>query len=316
MSTPPNARGYGRTRAKFILIGEHSVVHGRPAIAMPLPSLTMDAIAEAAPGPLRLESAYYSGPLAEAPATVAAPAAAIRATLRHLGAAPSGVRVVTDSTIPAERGLGSSAATAGAIVHALADLYDRSLSPSEHFELVQVAERVAHGSPSGLDAVATDASHPVWFQNGLASELPLRMGACFVIADTGVRGRTKDAVADVRALLRSRPVWAGERIDRLEGLTREAARDLAEDRPAQLGARMSQAHLALRELGVSSRELDSLVAAAEAAGALGAKLTGGGQGGCMVALAADEDAGRRIAAALQSAGATRSWVYDTLLSPA
>jgi mevalonate kinase len=305
--------GTGHTRAKFILMGEHSVVYGHPAIALPLPALAMDVEVSSGQGVPRIRSEYYSGPLADAPPTLAGPLAAVTAASDAFDVPLDGLLVDIESSIPAERGLGSSAATAGAIVHAFAAAAGRSLSDREHFDLVQVAERVAHGTPSGLDAVATNSRVPVFFQDGTTSALPMSLQGSFVIADTGIRGRTRVAVSDLRRLREERPRWANGRIDRLGALAREAAEDLRLARADALGARMTEAHTILGELRVSSEDLDALVVAATGAGALGAKLTGGGQGGCIVALAANPSAAAEVVSALHAAGAARSWVYDTMV---
>lgn len=309
--TPGRSTGTGSTRAKVILMGEHAVVYGEPAIALPLASLPMRATARRQDGPLTLESVLYSGPLADAPEMLAAPRAAVEATLDHLGLMRHGITLSTESTIPAARGLGSSAATAGALAFALADLAGRALTAQEHFDLVQVGERVAHGNPSGLDARATTSTDPLWFQAGAMRPLDLRLRAYLVVADTGVHGRTRAAVADVRSFRERHPARGAELIADLGRLTCEVVDDLALDRPAELGTRMTLAHRALAELGVSSPELDRLVDTALAHGALGAKLTGGGQGGCLLALAADAASAGTIAAALRRARAPRTWLHRT-----
>jgi mevalonate kinase len=303
--------GTGSTRAKAILVGEHAVVYGEPAIALPLASLPMRATVRREAGPLGIESVLYSGTLADAPEELSAPRAAIEATLDHLGLPHRDLVLSTESTIPAARGLGSSAATAGALALALADLAGVTLTAQEHFDLVQVGERVAHGSPSGLDARTTASTEPVWFQGGETRSLDLRLQAHLVIADTGVHGRTRLAVAEVRAFRERHPARGAQLITELGQITRDTVDDLALDRPVALGERMTRAHHALAELGVSSPELDTLVATALDAGALGAKLTGGGQGGCLLALASDAASAGTIAAALRRAGAPRTWLHRT-----
>ena len=305
--------GTGHTRAKFILMGEHSVVYGRSAIALPLPALSMDVEIVETDGPVRIASALYSGELADAPADLAGPVAAIRAAGDAFGVPRRNLTVSIESSIPAERGLGSSAASAGAIVHAFAAAGGRVITDREHFDLVQVAERVAHGTPSGLDAVATNSRVPVLFRDGLAESLPMSLGASFVIADTGVKGRTRESVSAVRGLRDERPRWAEARIDRLGALTDGAVDDLAEGSAARLGEKMSEAHALLSDLGVSSEDLDILVTAATGAGALGAKLTGGGRGGCIVALVESPAHAMAVSRSLVDAGARGTWVYDTMV---
>ncbi len=301
-----------RAHAKVILLGEHAVVHGGPAIALPVHGLTLTASVTSTERPLWIDSVLYRGPVAAAPTLLAAPITAITATLQRLGAPATGLTVRVDGEIPAERGLGSSAAVAAAIITAIAAHHAVSFDDDERFALVQAAERVAHGNPSGLDARAVVCEAPMWFQAGAARPLHCAFGGVFVIGDSGVHGRTREAVTAVGALKAAEPERVGAMLARIDQHAAAAAHDLARDQRRALGERMSAVHELLRELSVSSAELDALVAAAREAGALGAKLTGGGRGGCVLALADDEPAAARIAAALRAAGAERTW----LLHPA
>ncbi len=295
-------RGTGDSHAKLILVGEHVVVYGEPAIAVPLPGLTVTATATAIAGPVRLDSDL---PLSEAEA--AAPRQAIRAVLDQLRLPDADLRVRIDSSVPPGRGLGSSAATAGAIVAAVADLHGRQLGRDERYELVQAAERVAHGAPSGLDARATSAAGPIWFQRGRAEAIELASPLHLVVADTGVHGSTRQAVADVAELHRDQPELARGLTAELGALTHAARGALREGDSAQVGGLLSRAQRLLARLGVSSPEIENLVAAAEQGQALGAKLSGGGQGGCIVALAATADHGEALRQELLAAGAAAAW---------
>jgi mevalonate kinase len=303
-----SATGTGSAHAKFILLGEHAVVYGRPAIGMPLPRMWVRAEARLVDGPLRLETDTYTGALNEAQSSFDTLGAAVRNTLKFFGHAETGVTVSVHGEIPIGRGLGSSAAVAHAIVESIRELLGAELDEDERFELVQSAERVAHGTPSGLDARATREPGPFLFENGAVTGLDVGFGGAFVIADTGVRGSTKTAVGDVAAFGRARPERSALLLDQLEQLTRDAAADLADDRREALGSRMTRAHRILSELGAGHESIDRLVDAAVAAGALGAKLTGGGQGGCVVALVRTAEEAAGIVEALGSAGAVACWV--------
>ncbi|GAB2460471.1 mevalonate kinase [Conyzicola lurida] len=300
--------GTGSAHAKFILLGEHAVVYGRPAIGMPLPRMWVRAVARVTDGPLLLETDIYTGPLAEAPASFDAVGAAIRNALVHFGQPESHVEVCVHGDVPIGRGLGSSAAVAHAIVEAIRELFGGTLDDDERFELVQSAERVAHGNPSGLDARATRAPAPILFEQGAVTSLDVAFGGVFVIADTGIRGSTKIAVGDVAAYGVANPERSAALLDQLEQLTRDAAVDLAGDRRKELGGRMSRAHAILTELGAGHESITRLVDAAVGAGALGAKLTGGGQGGCVVALVASSADAAGVVDALTAAGAVNCWV--------
>ena len=304
--------GTATTHAKFILIGEHSVVYAKPAIAYPLLSLPLTATVTEGAHTTRLRSALYSGDAEHAPAALHAPFAAITAALDFFGYHGLPVTVTIESFVPPERGLGSSAATAGAIVQAIAGYLGARLSPADRFALTQAAERVAHGRPSGLDAEATTAMGPIRFENGIATAIEHAGAGTYVIADTGIRGGTRPAVAAVRQQVEAGSSSTRGAIEQLAVLTDEVESALTRNDIAAIGSRMTAAHRLLQDLGVSAPALDTLVTAALQHGALGAKLTGGGQGGCIVALAADAAQAATIGHALADAGAVRTWASNTV----
>lgn len=299
--------GTGSATGKVILFGEHAVVYGQPAIAVPVAALTVQADVTAAADVSTLDSALYTGPIADVPARLRPTAVALDAALAALGTPDAPVFLRIRSDVPAERGVGSSAAVAAAVVGAVADLLGIRLDAERHHELVQVAERAAHGTPSGLDARAVRAPGPIWFRNGAVEPLAVASPLVFVIADTGVPGQTGDAVAAVRAQRVADPDATDRRIATLGGLADAARADLAGGDAASLGRHMTQAHAELGALGVGHPALDALADAALAAGALGAKLTGGGRGGCLIALASDADHAELLARALRDAGAADVW---------
>ena len=331
--------GYGETCAKVILFGEHSVVYGHSAVALPLKNLRMRAtvIADdcgsaanpASPqthssqtqspqtqSPLPLDSRItlsclgFTGKLSEIPPRFSSIRAAIHAALEFAGWNGESLHVTTESDFPPERGLGSSAASAGAVIRAILDYYGARASEDEIFALTQSAERVAHGRSSGLDATATSASWPVRFKRGEFSRMDICMRAWLVLADSGRKGMTRETVEALRAKLDAHPCEVGAQLDDLGAIAVEAEDDLALGRAENMGARMNRAHKILADLGVSTPQLDKLVRAACDHGALGAKLTGGGGGGCVIALADSADAAERVSAALRNAGACGTWIVD------
>ncbi|MCT9820233.1 mevalonate kinase [Microbacterium sp. W1N] len=312
LDAPAPARGFahpaiGRAGGKAILFGEHSVVYGHPAIAVPLPEVAVRAAVQLTTGAGRLRSALYTGPLTRAPQRLLPTVTALDAALSALCPPGTSALLEVESDIPAERGLGSSAAVAAAVISAVAEAAGVALSRDERFELIQIAERAAHGRPSGLDARAVCATQPLWFQAGAVRDLPLGAPLHLVVADTGVRGRTGEAVAAVRERLAADPHDTGAQLGELGALADAAGAQLrVGDLPA-VGAAMDRAHAVLDLLGVSDPALDRLASAARQAGALGAKLTGGGRGGCVVALAPGRDEADRIAGALRRTGAAAVW---------
>lgn len=300
------ATGRGFAHAKAILLGEHAVVYGAPAIALPVPSLRVEATATRIAGASVLDTEISLGPLDPADPL----GTTVLETLAHLGAGADGVKVVVRGTLPIGRGLGSSAAAANAIVDAVAALHGAVLSDADRFELVQRGERVAHGTPSGLDARATSAAAPILFTAGRVEHPTVRFGGSFVVADTGARGSTRTAVADVRAFVDARPERGRALLDQLEAGTLAGVADLANDRREALGQRMNEAQTVLEELGVGHPAITALIETAATAGALGAKLTGGGQGGCIITLADGPAGAERISQALLEAGALGTWTID------
>nr|WP_082406130.1 mevalonate kinase [Microbacterium sp. No. 7] len=302
---PPS--GVGHASAKAILFGEHAVVFGEPAIAVPVRSLTASVRLHRTDGSARLDSALYHGPLHTAPLRLDVTTTALHAVLDHLGEPGAAVAMTIESTIPVERGLGSSAAVSAAIVHAALDAWRTTADDETIHELIQVSERRAHGSPSGLDARAVRATGPLWFQRGAVAGLEVATPLHLVIADSGVRGRTREAVQGVADRREADAATIDALIGALGGLSVAARDDLARGDLPRIGAGMSEAHRLLVELGVGDPALDHLARAAAGAGALGAKLTGGGRGGCVLALATDADHATAIAAHLRGAGASAVW---------
>jgi mevalonate kinase len=307
--------GVGHAHGKAILLGEHAVVYGAPALAIPLPELTATATVRrfSCPGDGPDEFSFAMAGPGAGPVTPLAVAG-----LRHLATEfkqRTGVTericvdVLIDCTIPQGRGLGSSAACARAVVLALADVFGRDLDPAAVFALVQSSETVAHGRASGIDALATGAASPLYFRAGTGRELPMqRSGAVFVIADSGAGGSTKDAVELVRRTFERDPGHRETFIREVSELTHAAVDDLADGRWTDFGERLTANHRLLRDLGISTDPIDALVEAALAGGGLGAKLSGGGLGGCMIALAGDSHTAETVVRKLHRAGAGRTWV--------
>ncbi|MFT4232775.1 MAG: mevalonate kinase [Leucobacter sp.] len=306
--TGGEATGVGTAHAKAILFGEHAVVYGAPAIAVPLHQLEVETMIRSTPGAeLRIESELFAGTASSAPDRLRPVVTAVRAALRGVGAEGEQVQLRVRSAIPHGRGLGSSAAVAAAIARAAADLVGVELGADEFHEIVQRAERVAHGNPSGIDARAVAAEGPIRFHGGRVSTTGVGAPLTFVLADSGVPGSTAAAVGGVRERRAADPAPMDRMISQLADIAEGSVLDLELGDRAALGARMLEAHELLGRIGVSTVQLDSLVDAARAAGAHGAKLTGGGLGGCVLALADSEDQAEHIALALRAAGAPRTW---------
>ncbi|MGW4380742.1 mevalonate kinase [Kitasatospora sp. NPDC004531] len=279
---------------KVILFGEHAVGRGRPAVAVPLDrTLALTATLRHCPAGARTAGAPADPRLG----------AAIALAAGGFGLDPDEVAVHVDSEVPAGCGLGSSAALSTALLRALADLTGRRLGRDELWERATAVEAAFHGTSSGLDVAAVVLDVPVWFDPAARPRaVPLAVGRdlALVVAATGDRRSTADQIRRVRRYENDRPDTARHAFRRLGALA-AAGRDTlrAGDLPA-LGVLLDEAHAQLAGLGLSTPALDRARAAARAAGALGAKLTGAGGGGAIVALA--PDAPQAVVRALRAAG--------------
>jgi len=171
--------------------------------------------------------------------------------------------------------------------------------------LVYEVERLYHGTPSGIDNTVVATERPVYFVRGQGAE-PLAVGAPFtlLIADTGVRSSTKVAIERVRRAWERNRARFDALFDQVSDIVIEAREAITCGNIAALGPLMDENHDLLVEMGVSSPKLDDLVETARFAGALGAKLSGAGRGGCIIVLAED-DLRAEVADALVEAGAVR-----------
>ena len=296
---------------KIILFGEHAVVHGQPAIAAPLPSVQAHAVVRPrrAGNGLMIVAANLGRTIVVRPRPEPnehALATAARLLVTRLDRPLPDCEVLIHSTIPVASGLGSGAAVTTALLGALSIYLERPLALETLNGLVYEIEKLHHGTPSGIDNTVIVYQRPVYFVRGQDIET-FKIGGRLhlIVADTGVASPTHLAVGDVGKLYAADPECIGPIFARIGAIARAAREAIERGEVETIGGLMRENHGLLRELTVSSEELDRLVAAAEDAGALGAKLSGGGRGGNLIALATPERM-QGVAEALTKAGATRT----------
>ena len=284
--------GVGQAHSKIILIGEHAVVYGYPAISLPLLEVEVTCRVVPATTPWRL---FEEDTLSMA----------VYASLEYLNITDAYIRCQIDSAIPEKRGMGSSAAISIAAIRAVFDYYQAEL-PRDVLEiLVNRAEMIAHMNPSGLDAKTCLSDQPIRFIKNVGfEELAMDLSAYLVIADTGVYGHTREAIQVVE----SKGKEALPFLYALGELTQQAEEAIKARDAVMLGEILTKAHGNLREIGVSSLEADALVETALQHGALGAKMSGGGLGGCIIALVADYHQAQDLAERLEEKGAVQTWI--------
>jgi mevalonate kinase len=301
---------------KIILFGEHAVVYGFPALAVPVTQVQATATVDVNPGSgIRIEAPDIgiSAELSDLPINqpLAAAVSAVFSTLSVSHPAPCTIHI--QSSIPVASGLGSGAAVSVSIIRALSEYLGKPLPDDRVNNLAFEIEKLHHGTPSGIDNSVITYAHPVFFRKGFPMHI-LRVGAEFtiVIGDTGISASTRQSVAAVRELhVKDSTHW--DAVFRQVGEIADNARQAVERGDVSvLGELMDANHALLQKMTVSCPELDRLVDAARQSGALGAKLSGGGRGGNMIALVVNDHA-QQVARSLSSAGAVRTII--TTLQP-
>ena len=295
----------GLGHGKIILLGEHSVVYGRPAIAA---GFTPGCSASAETHTVDTLSVEPWGVQVEA---ARSEADAERELLRrafaeicdHYHAPRAALHVRAHLQIPSGAGLGGSAALSVAILRAM----DAQLSrTSNHDELLAASmawERVFHGNPSGIDSAMAISGGLALYRRGEPLE-PIRMSRTvrLIVANSGERASTKDMVASVaRQHERSRAL-AEQRFDAIAALVMNGRTALKTGDHKSLGQLMDLNQALLNAFLLSTNKLEHMCRLARSSGALGAKLTGSGGGGCIIALAPDPQVGQDITRALRDGG--------------
>ena len=298
---------------KIILFGEHAVVYGRPAIAVPLTHIRATATIQA----VRSRGVILVAPDLgiERNLDEAGPDDALALTVKQVQTAARLQRlpdmsIVVTSDIPIAAGLGSGAAITAATTRALAHFLGLEALASDRWisDLTFEVEKIHHGTPSGIDNTVVAYERPVYFvrqepQNLIETfnvQRPLRL----LIGDTGISSSTKSVVGDVRRRWQKDPRRYNVLFDGCGALSESAREAIEIGDYVEIGRLMNKNHALLIDMTVSSPELDRLVLAAIDAGALGAKMSGGGRGGNMIALVT-ADSENAVRAALSAAGANR-----------
>ena len=284
----------GTASGKIILFGEHAVVYGRPALAVPLSQMRARAEIRARTErgivihalDLKREIELDELPQDDPLATIT------QLTLNKLSATGN-LEISVQSDIPMESGFGSGAAISTAIVRGLAAYFGTRLTPAEISELVYQTEKMYHGTPSGIDNTVIAYEQPIRFvaftersnlSTGANEITPFSIAKPFtlVIANTGIASPTKITVGDVRRGWLQDPVRYEEIFDAIGAIVQEAQDALARGENGRLGELMTRNQLELEKIGVSSDEIEKLIEVGLQAGAKGGKLSGGGRGGNVI----------------------------------
>lgn len=317
---------------KIILFGEHAVVYGRPALAVPItqvhvdvdisdssragiwidaPSVNLHAELNTLPSDHPLASVIHNFLFLSRshPSPLGVPTGVLREGAGGEGKYPN-LNIIITSTIPVASGLGSGAAVTVALTRALSSHLGFPMIDEEVNAFAYEIEKLHHGTPSGIDNTVITYAKPVYFIKGQGMET-FNVGIPFtiIVGDTGISAPTKESVGDVRKLWQADQAKWEMVFDRVGMIAKKARTSIERGRMKDLGEMMNRNHALLQEMTVSSHELDTLVAAALNAGALGAKMSGGGRGGNMIALVTTENA-EAVSSSLKEAGAR-----STIITP-
>ena len=294
-------RGIGKSHSKIILIGEHSVVYGYPAIAIPLKKIEIECTIEEAKS-----NFFYD--------KTDTLSVAIFTALKYLKKENAKIKYKITSQIPQKRGMGSSAAVSIAAIRAIFNYFRENLEDELLEKLVNTAEIVAHKTPSGLDAKTCLSDKAIRFvKNKGFSYIDLNLDAYLVIADTGIYGNTGEAIQNVKNLGSK----AELSLKKLGRLTDEMTRILTGNienkeekikKISKIGEIMTVANTELGKLNITIEKTELFVKTAIENGAAGAKISGGGLGGCVIALAENLEIMEKVKDGFTKCGAENIWV--------
>jgi mevalonate kinase len=296
---------------KIILVGEHAVVYGQPALAVPVHQVRTRAIVMALPrgksGDVQIEAPDIGLKSSLQDLQNDQPIAALLYALidelkiSHL---PAMMLKIT-STIPVAAGLGSGAAVSVAVARVVSEFVGHPISDEQVSRLAYRVEMIHHGNPSGIDNTVITYGAPVYFMRGAPMEL-LNVPAPFhlLIGHSGIQSATIEVVSDLRSRWQKDPDFYNDIFNQVGQISRRVKELIEHGRIVEMGEWMNKNHSLLQKIDVSCPELDRLVDAACAGNALGAKLSGAGRGGNMIALVREDDI-EIVEKGLLSAGATR-----------
>ncbi|NLF50291.1 MAG: mevalonate kinase [Leptolinea sp.] len=300
---------------KAILLGEHAVVYGKPAIAIPVSELRVEVVIESfkcPAGDIWIDSPVirmykcvndlpYENPLRMA----------VDLTLNACGHPDiPGLMIRINSALPIGGGMGSGAAVSCALIRALSDFVCPNTFTLETINgLVFDVEKIHHGNPSGVDNTVITYEKPIFFRRGESLEsIQVKQPVNLVLADTGINSATSSMVAGVRKRFDQDTVRYNQIFTEIENLVAKSREALEQGNTPLLAEAMNENHRLLQQIEVSSFALDRLVKTARNSGADAAKLIGAGGGGNMIALC-NPDTEKVVCQALNNAGAVRVFAF-------
>lgn len=284
---------------KIILFGEHAVVYGYPAIALAIDKRVHCMAMESSHGYPTIKSVNFEEgktyvisdhhPLPKS----FLPLSTVISKFINTSSKEILPALTIESELPASSGLGSSAATAVALTQCLSSFYKMNLSLDDICKYAFEAEKIQHGTPSGIDNTISTYGGGIYFKQGDLTRLNVNLNATIVVADSNVPRSTRELVEKVRVLRKKDPIYVNEILKQIGDLVEEGKRFLLSQNIEKIGYLMTENHYLLEKLGVGHKRLNEIINVLNNSGALGGKLTGAGGGGCVIALFADKNEAER-----------------------
>ena len=290
------------------MFGEHFVVHGVPGIASAVDSAADATVKKAKKGINVADERTGAKGYAEKKKLQQLESIERMLKAMNLDPKKTAMDIWLCGNLPGFSGLGASAASSVAIARAIVEEFNLILSDEKINDVAYEAEKAYAGNPSGIDNTAATFGGLIWFKKNLGSgsntieQLSIREPVEIVIGNTGIVANTKAMVAGVGERKEQNPEEYGAIFRQAEELANKGREALEKFDLKQVGELMNENHRLLQEIEVSCKELDYLVDLARKQGAFGAKMTGGGGGGCMLALTPGKDLQEKVASAIENEG--------------
>ena len=299
--------GKGSGFGKVILFGEHFVVHGVPGIVSAIDSTTDAEVTKTGKSLVIRDERKAAKGYAEEKRLQQIES--IERMLKTMGLDPKlPLNIWVGGSLPGFSGLGASAASSVAIARAISEELSLKLTNERVNQIAYEAEKAYAGNPSGIDNTAATFGGLMWFKKNLTGgantieRISIQKPVEIVIGSTGKVANTKAMVEGVAERKQKNPQKYDSLFKQAEALSYAGRKALEAYDLKKVGALMNENHRLLQASEVSSRELDLLVDIARKHGAFGAKLTGGGGGGCMTALTPTRELQEKVAVAIEKEG--------------
>ena len=298
--------GEGIGFGKAILFNEHFVVYGVPAIVSAIGKYTISRVEPSDKHGWELKDNRKATPRYKED-KIDQQKDSINRILKkmNIDVSKKGIKITLDGNLYCASGIGASAASCVAIARALAQHYGMNLSDEEINDIAFEGEKGYHGTPSGIDNAAATFGGLIWFEkkdSPVIEKISISAPIEIVMGDTGKVANTSAAVAGVRERKEKDPTKYNEIFDRAENIAYLAKNALLNEDNKEIGKLMNENHKLLQQIEVSSREIDFLVKLARDNGAIGAKLTGGGLGGNIIALTPGKELQNNVSNAIEKEG--------------